>query len=177
MMNKELVVLVDHEDRQLGTMEKIEAHSKALLHRAFSIFIINENRELLLQRRALNKYHSPGLWSNTCCSHQRDGESTLDAGSRRLMEEMGMKVPLNELFTFIYKASFDNGLTEHELDHVLIGFSEKNPKINPEEVASFKWLSLEDINKDLLENPKIYTVWFSIIFDRFYKYIQNQKTI
>ena len=129
-MNKELVVLVDHEDRQLGTMEKIEAHSKALLHRAFSIFIINENRELLLQRRALNKYHSPGLWSNTCCSHQRDGESTLDAGSRRLMEEMGMKVPLNELFTFIYKASFDNGLTEHELDHVLIGFSEKNPKIN-----------------------------------------------
>ena len=122
MMNKELVVLVDHEDRQLGTMEKIEAHSKALLHRAFSIFIINKNRELLLQRRALNKYHSPGLWSNTCCSHQRDGESTLDAGSRRLMEEMGMKVPLNELFTFIYKASFDNGLTEHELDHVLIGF-------------------------------------------------------
>ena len=93
------------------------------------------------------------------------------------MEEMGMKVPLNELFTFIYKASFDNGLTEHELDHVLIGFSEKNPKINPEEVASFKWLSLKEINKDLVENPKIYTVWFSIIFDRFYKYIQNQKTI
>ena len=89
----------------------------------------------------------------------------------------GDESTLNELFTFIYKASFDNGLTEHELDHVLIGFSEKNPKINPEEVASFKWLSLEEINKDLVENPKIYTVWFSIIFDRFYKYIQNQKTI
>ena len=170
-MNKELVVLVDHEDRQLGTMEKIEAHSKALLHRAFSIFIINENQELLLQKRALNKYHSPGLWSNTCCSHQRDGESTLDAGSRRLMEEMGMKVPLNELFTFIYKASFDNGLTEHELDHVLIGYWESSPKINISEVEGWKWMSLEDIKCDINLRPQIYTAWFKIIFDKFYKHL------
>ena len=154
-MEKELVVLVDQDDRQIGTMEKIEAHSAAVLHRAFSVFILNKNQELLLQQRAFDKYHSPGLWTNTCCSHQRDGEATLDAGARRLMEEMGIKVPLTELFTFIYKASFDNGLTEHELDHVLIGYSSDNPKINPEEVASFKWLSLEEINKDLVENPKI----------------------
>ena len=176
-MDKELVVLVDQDDRQIGTMEKIEAHSAAVLHRAFSVFIINKNQELLLQQRAFDKYHSPGLWTNTCCSHQRDGEATLDAGARRLMEEMGIKVPLTELFTFIYKASFDNGLTEHELDHVLIGYSGGNPKINLKEVAAFNWMPLDEIEKDLKQNPKNYTVWFAIIFDRFYKHILNKKTI
>jgi isopentenyl-diphosphate delta-isomerase len=176
-MDQELVVLVDQDDRKIGTMEKIEAHSTAALHRAFSVFIINKNQELLLQQRAFDKYHSPGLWTNTCCSHQRDGEATLDAGARRLMEEMGIKVPLTELFTFIYKASFDNGLTEHELDHVCIGFSGDKPKINLDEVAAFKWMPLNEIEKDLKQNPKNYTVWFAIIFDRFYKHILNQKIL
>ena len=176
-MDKELVVLVDQEDRQIGTMEKIEAHATAVLHRAFSVFIINTNQELLLQQRAFDKYHSPGLWTNTCCSHQRDGEKTLEAGSRRLIEEMGIKVPLTELFTFIYKASFDNGLTEHELDHVLIGYGGKDPKINSEEVAAFNWMPLDEIEKDLKQNPQNYTVWFAIIFDRFYNYIKNKKKL
>ena len=117
-------------------MSKMEAHEKAILHRAFSIFVLNSNKELLLQKRAFSKYHSPGLWTNTCCSHQRDGESNLEAGNRRMMEEMGITVPLTELFTFIYKASFDNGLTEHELDHVMLGYSDEDPNINIDEVAS-----------------------------------------
>ena len=123
-MKEEKVILVDANDTPLGTMEKIEAHKKGLLHRAFSIFIVNARGELLLQQRALHKYHSPGLWTNTCCSHQREGETTLEAGARRLQEEMGMQVPLTFLFSFIYNTTFDNGLTEHELDHVLHGISD-----------------------------------------------------
>ena len=172
-MNEEKVILVDQQDRQIGTMEKIEAHAKALLHRAFSIFILNSEGALLLHKRALTKYHSPGLWTNTCCSHQREGETSLAAGNRRLMEEMGMEAPLTELFTFIYKAPFENGLTEHELDHVMIGYSNDEPTINLEEVADFKWVSLETISKDLKDNPADYTVWFEIIFERFYEYTQN----
>ena len=176
-MEEEKVVLVDLQDQQLGTMGKMEAHEKAVLHRAFSIFILNSNQELLLQQRAFGKYHSPGLWTNTCCSHQREGESNLEAGNRRMMEEMGMTVPLQELFTFIYKASFDNGLTEHELDHVMVGFSDEEPKINTDEVASFKWMSLEALKKDLVKNPNDYTVWFAIIFDRFFQYINNKMKV
>ena len=172
-MNEEKVILVDQQDRQIGTMEKIEAHAKALLHRAFSIFILNSEGALLLHKRALTKYHSPGLWTNTCCSHQREGETSLAAGNRRLMEEMGMEAPLTELFTFIYKAPFENGLTEHELDHVMIGYSNDEPTINLEEVADFKWVSLETISKDLKDNPADYTVWFEIIFERFYEYTRN----
>lgn len=177
LMEEEKVVLVDLQDQQLGTMGKMEAHEKAVLHRAFSIFILNSNQELLLQQRAFGKYHSPGLWTNTCCSHQREGESNLEAGNRRMMEEMGMTVPLQELFTFIYKASFDNGLTEHELDHVMVGFSDEEPKINTDEVASFKWMSLEALKKDLVKNPNDYTVWFAIIFDRFFQYINNKMKV
>ena len=177
LMEEEKVVLVDLQDQQLGTMGKMEAHEKAVLHRAFSVFILNSNQELLLQQRAFGKYHSPGLWTNTCCSHQREGESNLEAGNRRMMEEMGMTVPLQELFTFIYKASFDNGLTEHELDHVMVGFSDEEPKINTDEVASFKWMSLEALKKDLVKNPNDYTVWFAIIFDRFFQYINNKMKV
>lgn len=176
-MEEEKVVLVDLQDQKLGTMGKMEAHEKAVLHRAFSIFILNSNQELLMQQRAFGKYHSPGLWTNTCCSHQREGESNLEAGNRRMMEEMGMTVPLQELFTFIYKASFDNGLTEHELDHVMVGFTDKDPKINTVEVASFKWMSLEALKKDLVKNPNNYTVWFAIIFDRFFQYINNNMKV
>ena len=172
-MEEEKVILVDLKDQQVGTIGKMEAHEKALLHRAFSIFILNSNLELLMQQRAYEKYHSPGLWTNTCCSHQREDESNLEAGSRRLMEEMGMTVSLQELFTFIYKASFDNGLTEHELDHVMVGFCDEDPKINTEEVASFKWMNIDSLKKDLKDKPDDYTIWFAIIFDRFCQHIQE----
>ena len=165
----ELVILVDKNDNQLGLMEKIEAHEKAVLHRAFSVFILNDNNELLLQKRALSKYHSPGLWTNTCCSHPRDGESVIDAGIRRLREEMGFESEINTLFSFIYRAEFDNGLTEHEFDHVLLGRYNKTPLINKLEVSDWKWIDIEFLKKDVVVNPDIYTVWFKIIFQQFYK--------
>jgi isopentenyl-diphosphate delta-isomerase len=170
-----MVILVDENDQPIGTIEKIEAHEKAVLHRAFSVFIINQKGEIMLQQRASHKYHSPLLWTNTCCSHQRVGETNLEAGKRRLQEEMGFEVSLKELFHFIYKAPFDNGLTEHELDHVMIGYYNGEPNINPEEVESWKWMGIEDIRKDMTENPKIYTVWFKIIFDEFYHYIESHQ--
>jgi isopentenyl-diphosphate delta-isomerase len=176
-MEEEKVVLVDIHDQQLGTMGKIEAHEKAELHRAFSIFILNSNGELLLQQRAFEKYHSPGLWTNTCCSHQREGESNLEAGKRRLMEEMGITVPLQELFYFIYKASFDNGLTEHELDHVMVGYSDEDPKINTDEVKAFKWVPIDVLKKELIDNTDHYTVWFAIIFDRFCQHLEDQTKL
>ena len=166
---EEMVILVDKNDNQLGLMEKIEAHKKAVLHRAFSVFILNDNNELLLQRRALSKYHSPGLWTNTCCSHPRDGESVINAGIRRLREEMGFETEINNLFSFIYKAEFDNGLTEHEFDHVLLGRYNKAPLINKLEVSDWKWTNIEFLKKDVVINPDLYTVWFKIIFQQFYK--------
>ena len=166
---EEMVILVDKNDNQLGLMEKIEAHKKAVLHRAFSVFILNDNNELLLQRRALSKYHSPGLWTNTCCSHPRDGESVINAGIRRLREEMGFETEINNLFSFIYKAEFDNGLTEHEFDHVLLGRYNKTPLINKLEVSDWKWTNIEFLKKDVVINPDLYTVWFKIIFQQFYK--------
>lgn len=173
---EEKVILVDENDAFLGEMEKIEAHRKGLLHRAFSVFILNSKGELLLQKRALHKYHSPGLWTNTCCSHQRLGETNIDAGKRRLMEEMGMETPLKELFSFIYKAPFENGLTEHEFDYVLLGYSDENPKINTDEVADFQWILPLEIQKNILENPQEYTVWFRIIFNRFFNYINESES-
>lgn len=172
-MKEEKVILVDENDRPIGLMNKLEAHEKALLHRAFSVFVLNDNQELLLQQRAHHKYHSPLLWSNTCCSHQREGESNIEAGSRRLMEEMGMKVELTEMFHFIYKAPFDNGLTEHELDHVMIGYSNEEPVINKEEVESWKWMKIEDVKSDMKLNPDEYTVWFKIIFEEFYHHFEK----
>ena len=124
---EEYVILVDQNDNKVGLMPKMMAHEKALLHRAFSVFIFNDNNELMLQQRALDKYHSPGLWTNTCCSHQRDHESNIEAGKRRLLEEMGFSVELKEVTSFIYKASFDNGLTEHEFDHILVGHYNVDP--------------------------------------------------
>src|SRR6056300_866438 len=128
---EEQVILVDENDNQIGLMPKMEAHEKALLHRAFSVFVLNEKGEMMLQQRAHSKYHSPGLWTNTCCSHQRDGEDNITAGKRRLMEEMGFVTELEELFSFTYKAAFDNGLTEHEFDHVMQGHYQGKPNINP----------------------------------------------
>ena len=174
-MIEERVILVNELDEPIGTMEKMEAHEKAILHRAFSVFILNKKNEIMLQQRAHHKYHSPLLWTNTCCSHQRVGESNIEAGTRRLREEMGFEANLKELFHFIYKAPFDNGLTEHELDHVMIGYFDNEPEINTEEVESWKWMKVEDIKEDIITNPEIYTIWFKIIFDKFYHYIEDHK--
>lgn len=171
-MIEEQVILVDHNDQQIGLMPKMEAHEKAVLHRAFSVFVQNDKGELMLQQRAADKYHSPLLWANTCCSHQRDGESNLDAGKRRLQEEMGFVTELEEAFSFIYKAPFDNGLTEHELDHVMLGSYNDDPKINKEEVESFKWMTPLSIKQDIEKQPEIYTAWFKIIFEKFYEFIK-----
>jgi isopentenyl-diphosphate delta-isomerase len=174
-MKEEQVILVNEKDEPIGLMNKMEAHEKAILHRAFSVFILNDNNEVMLQQRAAHKYHSPLLWTNTCCSHQRAGETNIQAGKRRLYEEMGFEVELKELFHFIYKAPFDNGLTEHELDHVMIGYSNSEPLINPEEVARWKWMKIEAIKDDMIQNPAEYTVWFKIIFDEFYHYLEDHK--
>ena len=170
---KEQVILVDEQDNPIGLMEKIEAHEKALLHRAFSVFIFNDKKELMLQQRAADKYHSPLLWTNTCCSHQRDGETNLEAGKRRLQEEMGFVCELKEVFSFIYKAPFDNGLTEHELDHVMIGYFNDKPIINKEEVDFYKWMNLDDVKNDITNHPEIYTEWFKIIFKESYDKLKN----
>ncbi len=174
-MTEEKVILVNEKDEQIGLMPKMEAHEKALLHRAFSVFILNSKNEIMLQQRAAQKYHSPSLWTNTTCSHQREGETNIEAGNRRLMEEMGIKAELKELFSFIYKAPFDNGLTEHELDHVMIGYYDDEPNINREEAESWKWMSIEAVKEDMRTNPDIYTAWFKIIFDEFYHYLEEHK--
>ncbi|MBU3011962.1 isopentenyl-diphosphate Delta-isomerase [Polaribacter vadi] len=170
---EELVVLVDENDKQLGLMPKMEAHEKAILHRAFSVFIFNDKGELMLQQRAAHKYHSPLLWTNTCCSHQRDGESNVEAGRRRLQEEMGFTADLKEIFSFVYKAPFDNGLTEHELDHVMIGSYNDKPEINKDEVEDYKWMQLDDVKADIEKNPDVYTEWFKIIFKESYQKLTN----
>lgn len=174
-MTEEKVILVNQFDEQIGLMNKLEAHEKAVLHRAFSVFVLNNKNEIMLQQRAKQKYHSPLLWTNTCCSHQRDCETNLQAGSRRLFEEMGFVTELKELFHFIYKAPFDNGLTEHELDHVMIGYFNDEPQINSEEVENWKWMTIEDVKNDMKTHPDDYTIWFKIIFEEFYHYIEEHK--
>ena len=170
-MKEEQVVLVNEHDEQIGLMPKMEAHEKGVLHRAFSVFVFNDKKEMMLQQRASHKYHSPDLWTNTCCSHQRNGESNIEAGTRRLEEEMGFTTILEETTSFIYKAPFDNGLTEHELDHILIGHYNNAPVINPEEVKAFKWMETEAVKLDIESQPELYTAWFKIIFDKFYQHI------
>lgn len=161
----EKVILVDKLDNPIGEMEKQEAHVKGLLHRAFSIFIFNDKEEILLHQRAHHKYHSGGLWTNTCCSHPRPGELTHDAANRRLVEEMGMVCTLKVQFSFIYKAKLDNDLFEHELDHVFFGKSTEKPIPNKDEVADYKYLSIKSIQQDLIHNSNRYTAWFKICFD------------
>jgi len=175
MVLEEQVILVNEKDEPIGLMPKMQAHEEARLHRAFSVFVLNDKNEIMVQQRAAHKYHSPLLWTNTCCSHQRDGETNIVAGKRRLHEEMGFVVELKEVFSFIYKAPFDNGLTEHEFDHVMIGYSNAEPVINTEEVEAWKWMTVEAIKKDMQVQPEIYTEWFKIIFDQFYHYILAQK--
>lgn len=163
---EEYVVLVDNQDNRVGLMEKMEAHLNPTLHRAFSIFIFNSKHEMLLQRRALTKYHTPGLWTNTCCSHPRDGETLEDATKRRLMEEMGMECELRELFSFVYKADVMQGLTEYEFDHVFVGTTDVIPIINKEEVDSYRYASIDEIKSEIEKNPDNFTVWFKIAFEK-----------
>tara|TARA_B100000787_G_scaffold165564_1_gene149653 strand:- start:241 stop:774 length:534 start_codon:yes stop_codon:yes gene_type:complete len=175
-MKNEMVVLVNEQDQQIGLMEKIEAHEKGLLHRAFSVFILNDANELLLQKRALSKYHSPGLWTNTCCSHPKDNENIINAGNRRLKEEMGFQTELKPFLSFIYKVKFENGLTEHEFDHVLIGKYNDEPLINFVEVCDWKWVDLESLSLDIINNSENYTVWFKIIFKKYHNKIKLNES-
>jgi isopentenyl-diphosphate delta-isomerase len=160
----EQVILVDIEDNVLGTMDKMDAHVQGRLHRAFSVFIFNGAGELLLQQRALDKYHSAGKWTNTCCSHPRLGEGTLEAAHRRLLEEMGMECDLKYAFNFTYKAELLEGIEEHEYDHVYFGLSDDLPIPNPSEVAAYKYLSMEAIAADIQTNPDDYSEWLKICF-------------
>jgi len=165
-MNPELLILVDETDREIGLLEKMRVHEEGLLHRAFSVFVFNSRGELLLQQRAKDKYHSPGVWSNTCCSHPRAGETTAAAASRRLNEEMGFTCDLEFAFSFTYKASFENGLTEYEFDHVFVGYSDDIPFPNPSEVHDWKYMTLEQLKTNLQNNPEDYSVWLGICFPR-----------
>tara|TARA_B110000037_G_scaffold152219_2_gene171601 strand:- start:11158 stop:11679 length:522 start_codon:yes stop_codon:yes gene_type:complete len=170
----EQVILVDTQDNPIGLMEKMEAHEKGLLHRAFSVFIFNDKKELLLQQRASHKYHSGGLWTNTCCSHPRDGEGLVEAGTRRLQEEMGFECEIKPILSFIYKAELDNELTEHEFDHVLIGKFNAAPKPNLDEVSDWKFVDLKVLAEDLKQNPDQYTIWFQKIFEKTINHFLNE---
>lgn len=159
----EEIILVDEQDNAIGTMEKMEAHLKGALHRAFSVVLFNSNGELLLQKRAKNKYHSGGLWTNTCCSHPFPEETISDAAQRRLKHEMGINLKPEFAFKFIYKTPLDNSFIEHELDHVFIGTFDGTPIINKDEVSEWKFMSLSELKNDMEISPQIYTVWFRLI--------------
>lgn len=154
-----MINLVNIQGERIGSIEKMEAHIKGLLHEAFSIFIFNSKNELLLQQRAKEKYHSGGLWSNTVCSHPNFGENLDKAVKRRLKEEMGFSVPLKQIFSFIYRSDYENGLSEHEFDYVFIGYFDGKPIINPEEVMDYKWITITDLKKEVKKNPENYTTW------------------
>lgn len=160
------VVLVNEDDIAIGEMEKLEAHQKGLLHRAFSVFIFNDKGEMLLQQRAPGKYHSPCLWSNACCSHPLQNEVVMDAAKKRLVEEMGFVTDLSHLFSFIYKAAFENGLTEYEYDHVFTGIYNGPILPNEEEVMAFCFMSMSDIALSLEHHPEKFTIWFRIAFEK-----------
>jgi isopentenyl-diphosphate delta-isomerase len=166
----DFVILVDENDNQIGFEEKLKAHQNANLHRCFSIFVFNKKGQLLLQQRALNKYHSAGLWTNTCCSHPRPKEETKDSAHRRLKEEMCFDCELTEIFSFKYKTTFDNGLTENEFDHVFIGKYNEEPILNRAEANAYKWVDLKWLEKDIKNNQEKYTVWLKICFKKVLDY-------
>ena len=168
-MPKELVILVNEKDKPIGVEEKLKAHLEGKLHRCFSILILNSKGEILIQKRAETKYHSPGLWSNTCCSHPRPNEKIIEAAKRRLKEEMGIETVLNEIFKFSYRAKIGN-LIENEIDHVFFGRFDGNPIVNKKEVGDWRWINLKDLKKDLKENPEKYTFWFRKILENANKF-------
>lgn len=165
-MDYNQVILVDDQDNAIGTMEKMQAHIEGKLHRAFSVFVFNEQHELLIHQRATHKYHSGGLWTNTCCSHPMPHETVEEAAHRRLVEEMGFDCELEEVYAFSYYAELDKGLTEHEFDHVFFGKFAGTPDINPEEVSHYKYMSVPAIKADIINNPENYTEWFKLIFEK-----------
>jgi isopentenyl-diphosphate Delta-isomerase len=169
------IILVSKNDVPVGEGNKDEVHKKGLFHRAFSVFILNKNRQILLQKRASTKYHSAGLWTNACCSHPRPGETTTDAAHRRLQEEMGFNCALEEIFSFSYRSELENDLIENEFDHVFLGYYDG--KINPDinEVDEYKWIDLEALTADIKNNPDLYTAWLKICFDKFIDYLKNKK--
>ena len=174
-MQEEKVVLVDKNDNKLGLMPKMEAHLKGELHRAFSVIIFNTQGKILLQKRASTKYHTPNLWSNTCCSHQRDNEDNISAGKRRLSEEMGFITDLFNFDSFIYRVEFSNGLIEHENDHIMIGVFDGIPKPNPNEVDEWKWIDIDILANDMEINPENYTAWFIIIMNKYFESLKKWK--
>jgi len=163
----ENIVLVDPEDNVLGLMEKLQAHKKGLLHRAFSVFIFNSNGEMLLQQRSASKYHSPNKWTNACCSHPRENESYLDAANRRIYEELGIKCNLEKKFHFVYKAKVEEDLWEHELDHVFLGKYNGDYQINEDEIAGIRFISIDNLNMEIKQNPDVFTEWFKIIWKEY----------
>ena len=171
----EEMVLVDKNDNQVGTGEKMQVHKDGVLHRAFSIFVFNSEGKMMIHQRNKNKYQSGGLWTNTCCSHPMPGEKTEDAVKRRLQEEMGFTTKLKKAFDFIYRVKFDNGLFEHELDNVFIGRFDGNPKPNPDEVQDWKWVNLKELRKDMDDNPDNYTYWFKEAIDRVIEYVEKEN--
>jgi len=172
---EEKVVLVDENGKETGTEEKMKAHMEGKLHRAFSIFVFNTRGELLLQRRAEKKYHSGGLWTNTCCSHPRPGEPVEKAVHRRLKEEMGFDCELKEIFSFIYKVEFDNGLSENEYDHVFVGRFDGEPSPNSDEVDGWKWVDIEELKKNIYQNPEKYTYWLRVSIEKVAHYLKDNQ--
>lgn len=173
---EESVVLVDPDDNEVGTMAKLQAHVEGRLHRAFSVFLFDADGRLLMQRRATGKYHSAGLWTNTCCSHPRPGEPVLAAAKRRLQEEMGISAPLTAGFTFTYRAEFSNGLIEHELDHVLFGTWSGPVAPDPAEVSEWRYATLEELDADLRACPERYTAWLHVCWPRVREHLRAEET-
>jgi isopentenyl-diphosphate delta-isomerase len=171
------LILVDKKDKQIGTEFKLKTHKEGRLHRAFSIFVFNEKGELLLQKRSSKKYHSGGLWTNTCCSHPKPGEETTSSAHRRLQEEMGFDCNISEIFSFVYKAKLDHCLTEHEFDHIFIGKFNQDPIINKQEAEDFKWATQKFLTQDIKNNPKTYTYWFQKIYKKVFQKILSETRI
>lgn len=160
------VILVDEQDRQIGTAEKLAAHQSGALHRAFSLFVFNSRGELLIQKRAAGKYHSGGLWSNTCCSHPRPGEQVIGAVHQRLQEEMGFDCPVRPVDAITYRTAFDNGLIEHEFDHLLVGEWDGRPAVNPAEAEDWRWIDPPSLTADMARRPDAYTFWFRLAWPK-----------
>jgi isopentenyl-diphosphate Delta-isomerase len=175
-MNESMVILVDTKDNQIGVIEKMDAHRQGLLHRAISVFIVDSEWKWILQRRAHDKYHSMGLWTNTCCTHPGPGESNMNAANRRLLQEMGLSCKLEELFTFVYKEKMDNELTENEFDHVFFGISDRDPVINASEVDDWKRISFKELQLDIQNNPDSYTYWFKKVYQEVHTHLAQHKT-
>lgn len=174
---EELLILVDENDKELGEMEKLSMHQQGLLHRAFSIFVFNSKGEFLIQQRADEKYHSAGLWSNTCCSHPRKGESTVYGCNRRLEEEMGLKCDLEFKFSFTYKIQLEDGLTEHEFDHVYFGISDESPILNVNEVKAWKYISLNNLKQQIEMFPQLYSAWLKICLPKVIEHFDKKLEV